>query len=520
MLRRSRSRPASSSDAGACAQSRRLPTRPRIPLEALERRSCPHSSGRPASSASPAGVTRPPCSPWRPTSPAARACRCRSRRRTASPSAARATRTTGRSASSGISASTTGSRPEFTDELDNVGPVAASALRRHGLLWPFNAHFHVPQLELARGGSLLTGAGGDEVFGPSCWARATAVLGGRVRPEPRDVLRVVLALAPPIVRERWFRTRVPEAWPWLHPEAQRALGRELAAGAAREPLRWKRRLEWIPARRYLQVGLESLGVLAGDSNVALGHPLLDAGFVAALARLARRAALYRPDVGHADALSETSFPSPCSAARGRHGSTAPPGRRTAGRSSGAGRAKGPTRSSSTPKFCARSGSGKTPIPPRSRFCSRSGSASTRRSLEPHPSRSSNRWPAASSEDRSRGRRSSQPGRAARSSRAAGSLEGSRTARCVIRRLSFSGGRYRHQLHLLAPGEEDPPAHGEWPFRLVEDEPPALARADDPERLAAPRGGARSPAAGRSSEAPRAPCPRRGSACRRTRSAAG
>ncbi len=177
-------------------------------------------------------------------------------------------------------------RPQFTDELDAVGPVAAGALRRHGLLWPCNAHFHVPLLELASGGSLLTGAGGDEVFGPSCWARATAVLGGRVRPELRDVLRVGLALAPPIVRERWFRTRVPEAWPWLHPEAQRALGRELAAGAAREPLRWKRRLEWIPARRYLQVGLESLGVLAGDSNVALGHPLLDAGFVAALARLA------------------------------------------------------------------------------------------------------------------------------------------------------------------------------------------------------------------------------------------
>jgi asparagine synthase (glutamine-hydrolysing) len=37
-------------------------------------------------------------------------------------------------------------RVEVRDELDAVGPYAARALERHGLLWPFNVHFHAPML--------------------------------------------------------------------------------------------------------------------------------------------------------------------------------------------------------------------------------------------------------------------------------------------------------------------------------------------------------------------------------------
>src|SRR5690242_13957500 len=35
-------------------------------------------------------------------------------------------------------------RLEFGDELDAVGPYAQAVLMRHGVLWPFNAHFHTP----------------------------------------------------------------------------------------------------------------------------------------------------------------------------------------------------------------------------------------------------------------------------------------------------------------------------------------------------------------------------------------
>ena len=72
-------------------------------------------------------------------------------------------------------------RLDRTDELEVLGEFATSALLRHGLLWPFNAHFHSPLLHRARGGSLLTGIGGDEALSSSRWARSFAVLSGAER---------------------------------------------------------------------------------------------------------------------------------------------------------------------------------------------------------------------------------------------------------------------------------------------------------------------------------------------------
>ncbi len=100
-------------------------------------------------------------------------------------------------------------RLELHDELDCVGPLAQGILERHGLLWPFNAHFHAPLLEVARGGTLLTGVGGDELLGTSHWARAATVLSGATRPGLRDVPRVGLALAPYAVRRWALRRRLP-----------------------------------------------------------------------------------------------------------------------------------------------------------------------------------------------------------------------------------------------------------------------------------------------------------------------
>ena len=174
-------------------------------------------------------------------------------------------------------------RTDYTDELDAVGPVATGVLRRHGILWPFNAHFHVPLLETARGGSLLTGIGGDEVFGRSLWARATEVLTLRATPRPRDAARVGLLASPRSVRRRVFARRFPAAFPWLTPEALSELARAWGADASSEPARLGRRIEWLRARRWLQVGSASLGLLATDAGATIGHPLLSPEFGAAVA---------------------------------------------------------------------------------------------------------------------------------------------------------------------------------------------------------------------------------------------
>ena len=173
-------------------------------------------------------------------------------------------------------------RLELTDELDLVGPVATRALARHGLLWPFNAHFHAPLLEVASGGSLLTGIGGDEVLGDSRWARATAVLSGLERPCARDLPRLALLASPVPVRRAVLARRAPAPFPWLRPAAAREFACRWAAEQACEPARFGARLALLQARRTLRVGLRSLDLLAADAGAAIAHPLVSPAFCAAL----------------------------------------------------------------------------------------------------------------------------------------------------------------------------------------------------------------------------------------------
>lgn len=176
-------------------------------------------------------------------------------------------------------------RFEFTSELDCVGPVACRALRRHGLLWPFNAHFHVPLLDEAFGGSLLTGVGGDEALSIPRWARAAAVLSGHARPRPRDLLAVGLAASPQAVRRAVLARRDPVLLPWLRPAAQREVWTQWVAGTASQPVRWQQRFAWWRRTRYLRVGMQSLERLASDMRVVTHHPFVDARFSAAIAAL-------------------------------------------------------------------------------------------------------------------------------------------------------------------------------------------------------------------------------------------
>ena len=166
-------------------------------------------------------------------------------------------------------------RLSWTDELDLVGPYARGLLARHGLLWPFNLHFHAPLLEAARGGSLLTGVGGDELFGGTGWRRASRVLSGAVRPRPRDVLRVGFALAPRFAKRRVFRRRLEHPFDWLHPAVREQVLRTLAGEAATEPVRAARRGAWLRRQRYLRLGVDHFRTMADDYDVLVVHPLWD-----------------------------------------------------------------------------------------------------------------------------------------------------------------------------------------------------------------------------------------------------
>ena len=177
-------------------------------------------------------------------------------------------------------------RTEVGAELDCVGPVATDVLRRHGLLWPFNAFFHVPLLEAARGGSLITGVGGDEVFGASRWARAAAVLTGKARPRPRDAMRIAsrarapaAAGADPAAQDRHrlpvAPTRVAPAASWTPgpgrtPPSPSAGARTSAGGARSVTGRWVN-------------GASPCSQQTPTPEIV--HPFADPGFFQALARL-------------------------------------------------------------------------------------------------------------------------------------------------------------------------------------------------------------------------------------------
>jgi asparagine synthetase B (glutamine-hydrolysing) len=155
-------------------------------------------------------------------------------------------------------------RIEVGDELGVLGPFARRALARHGLLWPPNVHALSPVLEAARGGSLLTGLGGDEFL-------------GGVPPLRR-------ALLPRRLRRARYRRRAGPGPAWLRPEASASLNAAIAAEQAAEPLRWSGRVAWMSRLRQLSLLRASAAELASDAAAALYHPFLDQGFLAAVAR--------------------------------------------------------------------------------------------------------------------------------------------------------------------------------------------------------------------------------------------
>ena len=176
-------------------------------------------------------------------------------------------------------------RLDFDSELDAVGPIAQRFLPRCGVVWPPMLWSMWPFLRLARGGALVSGEGGDEMFGPR-------------RPTPvahliyeRDLQLSALkhgamALAPRPARELLLRSRYRE-WsllPWLRPDAL-AMAKELfLQQQLAEPLRWRTGLFWQRGLRSETMFVRNASRLAAASEVERIVPFLDTSFLAALGK--------------------------------------------------------------------------------------------------------------------------------------------------------------------------------------------------------------------------------------------
>jgi asparagine synthase (glutamine-hydrolysing) len=171
---------------------------------------------------------------------------------------------------------------ELHDELDALGAIATATLRRIGVRWPANGYLHAPVLEVARGGSLLTGAGGDELLGSRA-ARHVLLLRGGARPLRSDLREVPGALAPRRVREARVRSAAAP-YPWLTSAGERLVAGALAREEVAWPHRWDRAVRHWHASRAYAASDGILRLCAEPFEVEVVNPLLAPPVMAELLR--------------------------------------------------------------------------------------------------------------------------------------------------------------------------------------------------------------------------------------------
>ncbi len=145
------------------------------------------------------------------------------------------------------------------NDFDLLGPLSTELLRDHGLLWPAPIAALMPMIEAAGDGVLVSGQGGDEVFGT--WTTATAWARARRGRDLRWSWRPVVGAAlPRAFRMRRVLGRAQPYQSWLTPEAtavqRQALAREHVSVA---PLWWPSYLREVGSERGLSLGAASSG---------------------------------------------------------------------------------------------------------------------------------------------------------------------------------------------------------------------------------------------------------------------
>lgn len=169
-------------------------------------------------------------------------------------------------------------------ESDLIGPAARDALGSRGVLWPPALQTHGVVFEQLRGGSLLTGEGGDAVLGSRRVTPLAALRHGR-RPDKALVKHSAFALLPRRARRRIARRMMRNSVQhrWLRPAAFEQHVRLLAADATVEPLGYAAATWSITHQRSFATISHNHAAAAAEYGVRASDPLLDQRFVAALA---------------------------------------------------------------------------------------------------------------------------------------------------------------------------------------------------------------------------------------------
>lgn len=172
------------------------------------------------------------------------------------------------------------------DDLDLLGPVATSALSRIGLMWPAPSYALLPLMERARGGVLVTGEGGDEVFGLWPYSAPWEMLSGKRSFNLRAIGALGIGLGPKFVREKYWSKKHAPYQKWLRPGAMEIQAQRMAADSAVESAYWARYLRGVLTHRSAQAGNATSSRLASSVGASFSAPFLDSRFISALGRIA------------------------------------------------------------------------------------------------------------------------------------------------------------------------------------------------------------------------------------------
>lgn len=163
-------------------------------------------------------------------------------------------------------------------ELDALGPIARGTLTRHGLYWPGNGHSSVPLCKLARGGSLVTGNGGDEAFlYLVSKARFSLLTALRMNPLRKVLYYLPLQALPQSLRIR-ITSRRGLRLPWLRPHARREVKRRFYANSARKTGDPRQDLDQLRFSRYFELVRSAFEAFARAEDTYLCEPFFERSF--------------------------------------------------------------------------------------------------------------------------------------------------------------------------------------------------------------------------------------------------
>jgi hypothetical protein len=174
---------------------------------------------------------------------------------------------------------------EVHDEHDPVGPIVTPLLLQHGTMWPPNLAPTWRMMDLARGGVLLTGEGGDEVFGIKRITPLTKVFKARGRVDPRLYTHAVRAIAPASIRRQaalYHRYRRP----WLREPVDALLSRRDADDVVSYSLHAGRHAWQFATRRCALRAYDTVRTLGCEIGVDYVQTFVEPDLVAAVAAAA------------------------------------------------------------------------------------------------------------------------------------------------------------------------------------------------------------------------------------------